>query len=207
MKGLLLKDYYMTVKYCKVYLLVMIIFILGSAASEDNLFFMFYPCLISGMLPVTLLGYDERSKWNQYCGIFPYTKAQIVSGKFLMGLFAQIVVITLSALTQAVKMNINGTFNSDTFLTLIEVLLILSCSSFISLPFIFKFGVEKGRIAYLIMVGVVCGESAAASTLFGNMETLDLSTGWLLPILCVVMVIIYALSWYLSIVFYKKQEK
>jgi len=207
MKGLLLKDFYLTMKYCRSYLLIFVVFIIVSVAGDDNFFFIFEPCLLAGMIPVTLLGYDDQSKWSQYCGTLPYTKTQIVSGKYLMGLFAQIAVIALSALAQTVRMNINGTFNSKSYLMLIALLLILSCfSSSITLPFMFKFGVEKGRIAYFIMIGVVCGGSVAAASLFRNMQTIEFSIGGLLPILCIATVTIYALSWYLSIVFYKKRE-
>lgn len=207
MKGLLLKDFYMTMKYCRTLLLFAAVFIFISVANDDNFFFTFYPCLISGNLPVTLLGYDERSKWSHYCGILPYTKTQIVSAKYLMGLFAQIAVIALSALAQAVRMNLNQTFDMKSYLTFIALLLILSCfSASICLPFMFKLGVEKGRIAYYIMIGVFCGACAAASTLLKNMKTIQFSTDRLLPFLCIVMVTVYVLSWYLSIVFYKRRE-
>ncbi len=207
MKGLLLKDFYMTMKHCKAYLLIVAAFIFGSVGSDDNLFFIFYPCLMSGMIPVTLLGYDETSKWSQYCGTLPYTKTQIVSGKYCIGLFAQFAVIALSALAQAVKMNIKGTFDGKSYLMLMALLLILSGLSFsITLPVIFKFGVEKGRMAYYIMIGVVCGGTVAAASLFRHMETIEFPAGVLLPLLCIAAVTIFALSWYLSIVFYKKRE-
>ena len=81
MKGLLLKDLYMMRKYCRSYLLIAVVFIALSFASNQNLFFVFYPCLLCGMIPVNLLGYDERSRWLQYSGTMPYTRAQIVSCK------------------------------------------------------------------------------------------------------------------------------
>lgn len=203
MKGLLLKDFYLTVKYCKSYLLIFVCFILASAFSSDNFFFAFYPCLICGMIPVTLLGYDERSKWSQYCGTLPYTKAQIVSGKYLIGLFAQVGVIFFSAVAQAIRMNINGPFDMNSYLILMALMLILSLfSSSISLPYMFRFGVEKGRIAYYIMIGIVCAGSVIATSLFENIDTVKLPV----PILCVAAAAIYALSWYLSIVFYRKRE-
>lgn len=207
MKGLLLKEFYMTMKYCRVYLLIVAVFILGSVGSNDTFFFVFYPSLLSGMIPATLLGYDEQSKWSQYCGTLPYTKTQIVSGKYLIGLFAQIAVIVLSALVQAVGMNIHGTFDRMSYLMLMEMLLIFSLfSSSICLPFMFKFGVEKGRLAYYMMIGVVCGGIILASNLFRDMATIGFFAGGLFSILCVAMAAVYALSWYLSIVFYKKRE-
>ena len=38
-------------------------------------------CWLSAMIPAVLLIYDERSKWNSYCGTLPYSKSQIVSGR------------------------------------------------------------------------------------------------------------------------------
>ncbi len=207
MKGLLLKDFYMVIKYCKSYLLIFATFILASVFGDNNFFFAFYPCLLAGMIPVNLLGYDERSKWSSYCGTLPLTKAQIVSGKYLIGLFAQIAVIALSAIAQAVRMHISGAFDMESYLAFLAFFLILSClSSSITLPFIFKFGVEKGRIAYYITIGVVCGGGFAATGLFEYMGTVTFPADVLLPILCIVAVLVYALSWYLSVVFYRKRE-
>ena len=97
MKGLLLKDLYMAAKYCRSILLVIVVFLSISFLGEDNLIFGFYPCLFCGMIPASLLSYDERSKWNVYCGTLPYTRAQFVSVKYLFGLCAGAVVFILSA--------------------------------------------------------------------------------------------------------------
>ena len=66
MKGLLLKDWYMMKQYCRTYPVIAVAFMALSLVDSDNLFFVFYPCLLCGMIPVTLLGYDERSGWVQY---------------------------------------------------------------------------------------------------------------------------------------------
>ena len=110
MKGLLLKDLYMMKKYCKSYLLITVVFIAVSFASSENLFFTFYPCLLCGMIPVNLLGYDERSRWLQYSETMPYTKGQIVSGKYLIGLGTQIAVLLITGIAQAIRMSVSGTF-------------------------------------------------------------------------------------------------
>ncbi len=207
MRGLLLKDLYLIMKYCKAYLLIFVVFIAVSAVGEENYFFTFYPCLLAGMIPVTLLGYDERSKWSQYCEALPYTKAQIVSGKYLIGLFAQVAIVVLTALAQGVRMRAGGAFEMRSYLVLLAMLLILSCiSSSITLPFMFKFGVEKGRIAYYIMIGVVCGGSVVAASLFRDMGVSVSPAHKLLPVLCLAALALYALSWSLSVVFYQKRE-
>ena len=144
MKGLLLKDLYMTKNYCKAYLLITVVFIAVSFAGSENLFFAFYPCLLCGMIPVNLLGYDERSRWLQYSETMPYTKGQIVSGKYLIGLGTQVAVLLVIGISQAIRMSIRGSFVLEEYLVLMMLLLIMALlASSITLPFMFKLGVEK----------------------------------------------------------------
>lgn len=207
MKGLLLKDLYMTKKYCRIYLLITAVFVAVSFFSSDNLFFVFYPCLLCGMIPVNLLGYDERSRWLQYSAAMPCTKAQLVSAKYLIGLFAQAAVLLVTGIAQAARMHMSGTFRfSDYAALMLMVLFMATVASSISLPFMFKLGIEKGRIAYYVMIGVVCAGGFVASDLFNASLRTDISLNAVLPILSLVGIGIYALSWYLSIVFFRKRE-
>ena len=125
MKGLLLKDWYMVKKYCRAYLLIAIVFIAISFFSNDNMFFVFYPCLLCGMIPVNLLAYDERSHWMQYSGTLPYTKTQIVSGKYLIGLLAQLTVLAATGIAHGVKMYAAGNFVLGDFAVLMLLMLII----------------------------------------------------------------------------------
>lgn len=207
MKGLLLKDLYMMKKYCKAYLLITVVFIAVSFASSENLFFVFYPCLLCGMIPVNLLGYDERSRWLQYSETMPYTKGQIVSAKYLIGLGTQVAVLLVTGIAQAIRMSIGGAFALGEYLVLMMLLLIMSLlASSITLPFMFKLGVEKGRMAYYIMIGIVCAGSIIASNLMSYGFQSEIKLNGILPVICLVGVGLYALSWYLSIVFYRKRE-
>jgi ABC-type transport system involved in multi-copper enzyme maturation permease subunit len=207
MKGLLLKDLYMTVKYCRAYLLIAAVFITVSFFGNDNMFLIFYPCLLCGMIPVNLLGYDERSGWLQYSETMPYTRAQIVSGKYLIGLGAQSAMLVITAIAQAIRMNMNNSFSASDYFVMIMLLLIMSMlSSSICLPFIFKLGVEKGRMAYYVMVGIVCGGSVVASTVLRDAMQSQIKPNGALALVAALGIAIYALSWYLSIVFYKKRE-
>ncbi len=208
MKGLLLKDFYMTVKYCRAYLLIVVVFTAVSFFSADNLF-IFYPCLMVGMIPVNLLAYDERSKWTLYSGTLPYSKAQIVSGKYLIGLFAQLAVLVITGICQTIIMHRNGIFALTELLGLLALLLVTSCaSSSLTLPIIFRWGVEKGRIAYAVVIGMVFAVSTMVTMSFGTGAGLRITVPFrgALAILCAVGIGIYALSWYLSIVFYRKRE-
>ena len=206
MKGLLLKDFYM-LKNLRAFILFMVIFLIVSAFSSENMFMLFYPCVLAGIIPVSLLGYDERSKWDKYSLALPYTREQIVSAKYLMGLIIQLTVLLFAAITQIFYMKNNGGFNGQGFLILFSTLSALSFfTSSISLPFMFKWGVEKGRMVYYIMIGLACGSSVLVADMFTeNIIPTDTATVTF-PILVLISIAIFALSWYLSIIFFRKRE-
>lgn len=206
MKGLLYKDFCLMKKHCRAYLFVMAFVLLAAVMEEDGLFMLLYPCMLSGMMPVTLLGYDERSGWDRYCAMLPYTKGEIVSAKYIIGLLVQAVVMLLSAAAQLCRMARFG----GAGVPLGVVLAMMLTASFVSvgvcMPFMFKFGVEKGRVAYYIMIGMVCGACAAASMHFGGASAAALPGAPVWLAAAAVSAAIYAASWYVSIVWYKKRE-
>lgn len=211
MKGLLLKDFYMTRKYCRAYLFLSVLFIGLSAIGETQagMFYTVYPCLLAGMIPTNLLAYDERSKWDAYSGVLPYSKVQLVSAKYLIGLIAQVLALALIGVAQAVKLYRTGAFIWGEYLTLLLFLLLFSCVvSSVCLPFMFIFGVEKGRIAYYVMMGLTVASIMVVSVhvVSGTNLRPAMPSGGVLPLLCLVGIGIYALSWYLSILFYRNRD-
>lgn len=207
MKGLLLKDWYMMKKYYRAYLVIAAIFIAVSFISNDNMFFVFYPCVLCGVIPVNLLSYDERSRWIQYSGTLPYTKKQIVSAKYLIGLLTQITMAVVIGIAQVIKMSINGNLIFNDFILLMLLILTISAvTSSLTLPFIFKLGIEKGRIAYYIMVGLACGAGGLVLSLSGGQLGIEIQTNTLYILISIVGIAAYILSWYLSVVFYSKRE-
>ena len=128
-------------------------------------------------------------------------------GKYLIGLLTQLTVLIATGFAQTVKMIIARNFVPGDFAVLMLLMLIVSTlTSSISLPFIFKLGVEKGRTAYYVMIGFVCGASVLASSLFRGQLGIVIKPNLVLAILAVVGIGIYIFSWYMSIVFYKKRE-
>ncbi len=207
MKGLLLKDWYMMRKYCRSYLFIAVGFLILSFMDKSNMFFVFYPCLFCGMVPVNLLAYDERSRWLTYSGTLPYTRAQIVSGKYLIGLFTQTAMLLLTGIAQGIRMGMDGGYRVTDVLVILLLLLIASTvTSSVTLPFMFKLGVERGRAAYYVMIGLICGISALLTGLFREPLRMEIRPNLILVLLAAAGVGIYALSWYLAIVFFRKRE-
>lgn len=209
MKGLLLKDFYMTAKYCRTYLLIGIVFIAVSfaGAESQNMFFVFYPCLLCGMIPVNLLAYDERSRWLEYSGTLPYTKAQLVSAKYLVGVIVQGVMLLAVGIAQAVRMNLAGSFRLGEYGMIMALIFAMATiTSSISLPFMFRWGVEKGRIAYYCMIGFVCAAGYLGSVFFTESRKVT-AAGSLVPWAMILLgTAIYAASWLASIALYQKRE-
>lgn len=203
MKGLLLKDFYMTVKYYKMSILMDIMFIAVSFLSKDNLSFLIFPVIISGVTPITLLGYDEKFKWTKYSGALPYSKAQIVSAKYLFGLIFQAVTALIVYIALIARINIIG---GATILEASQMLGAMFVVSLIMpafcLPFCFKFGTEKGRIMYFIFVFVL----SAAIWRLVSQNGIPKEAEKLMWAIIPAIAIIYALSWLISIAVYGKRE-
>lgn len=207
MKGLLLKDLYMLKHYCKSYIFIAIIFIAVSLSGNDNMFFVFYPVILCGIIPVNLLGYDERSRWIQYSGTLPYTAVQIVSAKYLIGLFTQITMLSVTGIATMVKMGMADRIRINDFIILMLMMLIVSTvTSSLTLPFIFRLGVEKGRIAYYFMIGFIFAASFAAGNILGEDLHSEIEINNILTILCIIGTGVYILSWYLSVKLYEKRK-
>ncbi len=206
MKGLLLKDFYMMRKYCRSYAFMAVLF-LAAAFFDQSPFFLCYPCVFCGMIPGSLLAYDERSRWLQYSGTLPYTKGQIVSGKYLIGLMVLAAMLILTGIVEGLAMKLHVAFSLSEFVSVMMMTLSMSMiPSAISLPFIFKWGAENGRLSYYLMIGATCAMCIIVSNLLDSGVQLHVRMSVLLPILCVIVAGIYALSWYLSIVFFNKRE-
>ena len=206
MKGLLLKEFYMTTKYCRPFLLIVIVFLAVSFFGDDNIFFILYPVLISSMIPVTLMSYDEHDKWTLYSATLPYTRSQLVSSKYLIGLIFGAAAYVISIAATIVRMQLNGYFSLDSLLGMAVILLALGMlAPTLLLPLVFKFGTEKGRIAFYVMICLMTAAGTIAAGL-GLQFALPVGGVWILAAVVLIIVLLYVLSWWLSIVFYRKRE-
>lgn len=196
MKALLLKDGYVLCKQLKFLLLALIIFCVmpGLSASAFSMIYVI-------MLPITTLSYDERSKWNQLSAMMPYTTRQIVVSKYLLGYIGAGAVALLSCISQVI-------FSRGTAEDLVATVLMLPCVGAIILsvllPVMIRLGTEKGRLAYILTVGLLAGISAGLEP--GDLPTLQMHPMAVFPILLAITAVVNLLSIRLSIRFYEKQK-
>lgn len=205
MKGLLRKDLYMIWKYCRSFLVIILLFFgLSVFLNESNMFLRFYPAVMVGMIPVTIVAYDERCKWSVYSESLPLSRAQAVSCKYLLSLIGTGAILLLSSLSQIMLTFKTGKFNLNEYFEFLCLLtaVVLGFSSLI-LPFVFKFGSEKGRIANMILVGI--GSALIAIFVINSKGTLSFLQ---IPyaVLALTCIALFAVSWLMSIKFYEKRE-
>ena len=207
MSGLLLKELYMARKYCRLHLVITVLFLgMAMLPSAENRFLLFYPSAMASFIPVTLLSYDTQSKWDVYFDTLPTSRAQYVSAKYLIGLILGELVLALTAVTQLLAIRLNGEIGLNQLLPLLwglqAITLVLPT---LCLPPIFKLGVEKGRIWSLVMIAVTFGGGAGLTVGVKDWGSFSLP-GNLSVWLLLGAIVLYALSWRLSIRLYRTRE-
>lgn len=206
MKGLILKDFYLLLKYCRMFLFFAVICILYMITDGENMFFQIYPVILVGMMPLTLYSYDEREHWCVYSQTLPVSKRQYVTAKYVVGFLC---VMAFIALTAAVQFAAHGTapgFLWKDYLTGLLLLMIFGLiTQVFTLPFLFKFGAEKGRLVYILVIVIL---SAAMGTLLElqKVHFTNVSGTTAASVGCLLMLGAYIGSWLLSVKFYEKRE-
>ena len=193
MKGLLIKDWKTLLKQMKVMLVIVVVFacIPGTYMAAFALFY-------AAMLPITALAYDERAKWDELAAMMPYTVKSIVGSKYVLGLTLVLPVLALSMLSRLI-VHSAPIVSEDTMSLLITACLSLILMA-IDLPFMFHFGVEKGRLIYILLTCafVLAGVNYAGklADMVSSFETAMVTTvpPLLLAAAAVALLISYAIS-------------
>ena len=200
MKALILKDTYVIWRQMK-YFLVMILLFSALPNGFNNAFAVIY----AAMMPYTALAYDERSKWDQLAAMMPYSTRDVVLGKYVFGWLCIGAAAVLSGLFQAVLSLVidREVLPGTLVLSVLGALCILA----ITLPLMFRFGVEKGRLAMFLIIFLVCGTAGAIAsiTVSGDGGAFAFQ-GSVLAVMLIAAVVLTAISVPLSMRFYTKRQ-
>lgn len=201
MKGLLLKDLYMTGKYCKPYIFIVILFTILSGYTTQ-VFMHIYPLVFVSMIPFTLGAYDEKSKWNIYCDTFPVSRKAVVSSRYVLTLIFVGATLILSIVSYIVSTFISNGFDARSYLSIVAMMLLVSfVNTSVILPIYFKFGTEKARIIYMVGVGATTGITMGVSVGMSDDLTAINPFVWIM-----ISLALYGLSWIVSINLYENKE-
>lgn len=214
MKGLLLKDVYQMWYYTRVIILAAVVMMLVGVfgMKEGSNFFMLYGGFLLGIFPMTLLAYDQNSRFSAYSAALPATKEQLVGCKYIVGLCGLVLAEAFAAAALGVaQLHWVAVDSALVISTLVQVGMTTLLSSTILLPLSYRFGYEKAKVGFYFIVGALSalmGFSVAANEdgLVRNLLPQSISSLGLLGI-AVAALTLYALSWRLSVAWYGKAEQ
>lgn len=209
MKGLLTKEFIMLKKSWFVILLFILVFgILG--------IFSGFPSMML-VVPLFMAVYqsnfaaDEMCKWQQYAIVLPYGRKNIISSKYLYTAILSLcsslfnsICYTISAVIGRLEISVD------------EFLIFMLCSlvaglfyPIIVLPLSYKFSHEKGRIILMFINGC-CGGLFAMFTTNGLVFDAFVklfNIAELMPFIMLgAVIVLYLLSWQISIRIYEKRD-
>lgn len=155
MKGLIIKDLLNLRKNVKILLLFLVFYGFLSYRNGDSTLLLIMVALFISMMVITSMTEDEMAKWDRFAMTMPISRKTMVKSKYLLSillLFAGIIPATVVAY---IIMYMGGI--SD-----ISRLMLTSYGAFatslifiaVSIPLIYKFGVEKTRILVFAIVGI-----------------------------------------------------
>ena len=201
MKALILKDAYVIWRQMKYFLILILIFS-ALPSGFNNAFAVIY----TSMLPYTALAYDERSKWDQLAAMMPYSTRDAVLSKYVFGWLCIGGAAVLSGLLQmALSLVVDRVF-----LPGVMVLSVLGavCILAISLPLMFRMGVEKGRLAMFLVIFLVCGAAGAIAHIAESVGSGSVFAfqGPVLGVTLLAALVLTAVSVPLSMRFYTKRQ-
>lgn len=152
MKALIQKDFYVLWKQMRLFVVVLLIFAL-TQGTFGNVFIVLW----CAMLPYTAMAYDERCKWDHLAAMMPYTARDMVLSKYVLGWLCAGAASLLSLAIQQVM-------KSGDLPTVLVSLCASACILSITLPLMFRFGVERGRMGMFLLIFLVCIGGGAVSS-------------------------------------------
>ena len=151
MRGLIMKDMLTIAKQAKAFLILILFFAVIPSFSGSS-----FAMLYAAMMPISAWAYDENCKWDQLAAMMPYSVRDIVLSKYLLGYICLLVTGALSIASLYVTAAVKGVPAAGED---IAGIIVMACFALIflavNLPCMFRLGVEKGRLLFMAMIGVI----------------------------------------------------
>lgn len=167
MKSLILKDLFNIGHNAKSMLFILVVFAVALIPFSGVEGYIFVCAILCSMMIVTTFSFDDNSKWTRYAMIMPVSKKELVVGKFVVlaifcavgSLFGLVIGSIGGFAMRKITFDFAG-IGELLFLALAAWVISLIFGS-MSIPLVFKFGAEKGRVlllvSFLIPAGICFG--------------------------------------------------
>ena len=205
MKGLFYKDILMLTRSFKAYLLMALFFIVLGTIRPNNSFWAVYGSFFFVTLISSLMAVDEQSRWLSYCDIMPLRRRDIINERYLLTL---ILTAVLNVLFLILSMIFRSADRATVLVSSGMMLALSMLASAISLPINVKFGTAKGQMVRMAVIIVMVGCGMFIINYAGVIieKLLQVKAPVLLAGAAAAIILIFALSWLLSIRIYEKKN-
>lgn len=199
MKALLMKDLHVLWRLLKP-IFLMIVFFALIPSNFQNTFAITY----AAMIPYSSFSADESCKWNRLAAMLPYSERDMVVSKYILGLIA---ILGTAVLTAAIRMVMTLLGFGTMRLSLIVTAAAASVTIMdITLPLVFRFGAERGRMLLVLLVVMLVCVSAGFLSLLGVHAQAGISLAWVSVAFPAAAVVATAVSIPVSINMFRRQK-
>lgn len=186
MKGLLLKDFCILKKQIKLMVVFVIFYAIWAVAAKMPTMMGTMVILLSIMMPISSMTYDEAGQWYRYAFSLPIPRRTLVLSKYVLGFLVSLGGLVVSAIGNIIILALtNGENALESWLTIIGFLELGVIFLSIIIPILFKYGVEKGRL-FIVVIAVI--PSLLVALLGSTLKT----SGTLMPSAELLQAILYS---------------
>ena len=215
-KGLILKDL-LNLSHYKTSLVILVIAMILIATSQQG-FTLYIPIMLItmfGMIALSTFSYDEMAKSDKYVLSLPSNKKEIVKSKY-------IVVISFTILAAILSIIISYVISVYVYKQTPELMKILipvfggmfgiGLVTSIQIPSIYKWRAERGRVQMFIMIIILISLISAIIYFVTKNIGIDVNAvgkifnNFGIPILTLVTIIMYVISYKVSCKIYSKKD-
>ena len=193
MKGLLKKDFLEAVIGFKALLAVVCLFAFIGVINKDGLIFLIYLVVLPVMLGNSMLTVEEREKWPQFAGALPVSRRLQTVEKYVFSLCMEAIGLLLITVVLLIRKE------PEILGTLAVFAMIGLLVPAIAMPITHKFGAEKSRYVYMILV-------VLTTLAFMSVPQADIRLSISPLLVAAVVAVLYVGSILLSIAIVEKKE-
>lgn len=153
MKGLLMKDLYMVTNFKKQYGLIFLFMGGWCVFTRSFSFFAMYAILLGGMMTFSIMAMDEAVHFDRYALTMPISVKTLIKEKYAMTCICVATGTLLAVLIECIAMLTPWHEGATEWISLAIMSTFFLLAYTISLPIIFKYGVEKARYIYIAVMG------------------------------------------------------
>lgn len=163
MKSLILKDLYNIGHNAKSMLLILLVFAIGLIRASGVESYIISSGVLCSMMIVTTFTFDDHCKWSKYALVMPICKKDIVKAKFIV-----LIIFCIAGICVGTVFGVAGGMAMHKMALSMEGIVTMFFMGFVglivsvifgsmSIPLVFKYGAEKGRMLLLISFAVPLG--------------------------------------------------